>query len=106
MTKPAWHYIDTETSTYIGIFEFKLDENDEDEDYKVFELLQVKDKAENNHKIVFGDFCNTGILQSGYFTLDDSRLLDENLHELMEELRVYYSDGYEATNNIICNDRM
>ena len=106
MTKPAWQYISTENSTYIGTFEFKLNDDDEFEEYKVFVLVQVKDKEKNNHKIVFGGCCNTGILQSGYFTLDDSRLLDENLHELMEELRVYYSDGYEATTNIICNDRM
>ena len=106
MTKQTWHYIDTENSTYIGTFEFKLNDDDEEEDYKIFELIQVKDKAANNHKIVFGGFGNTGILQSGYFTLDDSRLLEENLQELMEELRVYYSDGYEFTTNIICNARM
>ena len=65
-----------------------------------FEVLQTRDS------LVFGNYSNVGIIQSGYMPLDSFFSVDENLQELVAELEVYYSDGKEYTTNLVTNERM
>ena len=58
-------------------------------------------------RIVFGSVCNIGFMESGYLEWDsEHESLDYAIQELAEEIEVYYRDGREFTNRIVCNERM
>ena len=86
----TWKAQDIENSTYLGGIE--LDDN-------YFEVVQTADK------LVFGDATNIGLLQSGYYILDNDFSLDENLADLYEDLVEYYIDG-RPSESFVCNRRM
>ena len=88
----TWKAQNIENSECIGFFELEGGE--------YFEIVQTE------KCLVFGNFTNTGFLQSGYMEVDDCFSLDENLQELIEDLEVYYRDGKDYTSRIVCNDRM
>lgn len=91
-TKPIWSVSDVENARYMGQLEAGGN---------VFEILF------KNNRLVFGGACNVGFLESGYMEVEnDGETADEMLGELIEELEVYYRDGYEFTNRIVCNERM
>jgi hypothetical protein len=59
------------------------------------------------NRLVFGDACNTGFIESGYMDIDtDYESIDEALQELHEELETYYLQGEKYCNRIVCNERM
>lgn len=92
-----WQYQSEENSNYVGIVEFQ----DNNENYQSFEIINTP------KNILFGSSCNTGFLQSGYYKKDKSLSFDENLQELLSDLKIYYNEGYNyTTDNFICNDRM
>ena len=88
----TWKTSDLETEKYIGLIE--LSNND------YFEIVKTKTR------LVFGSACNTGLLESGYMTIDKDLSIDENLQELIADLETYYRDGKQYCSRIICNDRM
>jgi hypothetical protein len=95
--KTKWNSSNAEKiGKYIGLIEFQ----DNEEEYHNFEVYATKDR------LVFGSACNVGFLESGYMPLDNNFSIDENLEELIEELKCFYDDGAEYTSKIICNDKM
>ena len=93
-----WTVSNTENADYIGLIEFQSN----DEEYHDFEIYLTEDKT----RLVFGNHCNCGLLESGYMLFDNCFSLDENLQELIADLETYYSDGKQYVNGIVCNDRM
>lgn len=57
-------------------------------------------------RIVFGDACNTGFIESGYILREPHESINESLQELQEDLEVYYNDGPHFVSRIVCNERM
>jgi len=96
MKKPEWTVSDVENARYLGVLEFKDDKGE----WNHFEVLATPTR------IVFGGSCNVGFIESGYLPMEEGDDLDEMLSELLEDLKTYYSDGYEYTTMIICNERM
>ncbi len=95
-TKPEWTYQDETNSKYIGILEFELGGGDS----AYFEVIHTQDD-----KLVFGNTCNIGLLQSGYMELEGFSV-DEGLQALLEELKTFYRDGIKGCNSIVVNKRM
>jgi len=63
------------------------------------------DILETERALVFGGYCNTGFLQSG-FILKDGFTVNETLQALVEELEMFYNEGAKYTSLIVFNDRM
>lgn len=95
-TTTTWEAVDLSDAKSIGPIEFM----DSDGEYHYFELVVTHDK------VVFGDCCNVGFLQSGYIERDDCESIDETLQEMLADLETYYNDGPEYTSRIVCNERM
>jgi len=93
--KIKWSVSDISKGTRLGILEVQ----DASEEYHVFEVVKTADR------LVFGNSCNAGFLESGYILLD-SYTVDECLEELIQDLLVYYNDGERYTSHIVCNERM
>ncbi|QDF45987.1 hypothetical protein vBVpaPMGD2_48 [Vibrio phage vB_VpaP_MGD2] len=87
-----WTMQDITNATNIGTIEL--------ESGNYFEVFQTQDA------LVFGNFSNTGLIQSGYMQLDSYLSLDDNLQELVQELETYYQDGKGFTTDLVTNDRM
>lgn len=87
-----WTTQDTAQATALGTIELETG--------NYFEVLLTQES------LVFGNYSNVGLLQSGYMPLDSYFSLDENLQELVQELETYYRDGKEFTTNLVTNDRM
>ena len=88
----TWKVSDLETAEYLGILEL--------EDGNYFEIVKTKTR------LVFGNNCNIGLLESGYMVIDKDFPLHANLEELLDDLETYYRDGKQYCSRIICNDRM
>jgi len=98
MPSKAWKAVENiENAKYLGIIELEKSENH-------FEVVHVENEKEN--KLVFGGYCNVGLLQSGFLEIEDGESVDEALQELLTDLEVYYSDGLQYVSRIVCNDRM
>ena len=95
-TKTTWSASDLSRVSLRSIHEFR----DNKGEWHAFELLVTPDR------IVFGDCCNVGFLESGYIERDSVESLDETLSELMQDLKTYYDDDPEYVSRIICNERM
>lgn len=89
-TSTQWQAINIDNASYIGVIEL--------EDGNYFEVVKT------DEYLVFGNSTNTGLLQSGYYTLDESLCLDGNLQDMVYDLEAYYEN--KSHNNIIVNDRM
>ena len=101
---------------YIGMMEFQ----DDKKEFHNFEIVHVQRKKPVRlygrdksyiqlrvmNRIQFGSCTNVGFMESGYMDVDDCFSLDENLQELLEELEVFYRDGKDYCNRIVCNERM
>ena len=98
MTK-LWKAQNTDQAEYVGIVEFEYPKNDGD--YIYFEVVKTE-----TH-LVFGNSCNVGLLESGNYEIDHDLSDNENLQELIEDLKSYYQDGkgYQS-DRFSCNDRM
>ena len=98
MTK-FWKAQNTNQAAYVGIVEFEDPKSEGD--YIYFEVVKTE-----TH-LVFGSCCNIGLLESGNYEIDPDFSDDENLQELLEDLKSYYSDGkgYQS-DRFSCNDRM
>ncbi|MGR5365952.1 hypothetical protein [Photobacterium damselae] len=71
------------------------------DEYISFYLLK------NDTHIIFGDFCNTGFLESGNKRIDHDFSLDENLAALIDDIENYYSCNYDSiSSDFSCNERM
>ena len=94
----VWQPQDQTGASYIGLLEI-ADGDD-------FHVISVVKTVDNSH-FVFGGVCNTGLLESGNFEIDQVFSDDENLETLVEDLESYYRDGkgYQS-DNFTCNDRM
>lgn len=88
--------VDELVNKHLGVIEFQ----DATGEWHDFEVIHVAGK------LVFGGACNVGFLESGYMEIDNCFSIDENLQDLIQELEVYYSDGKEFCDKIVCNDRM
>lgn len=77
---------------YIGTLELRSGE--------YFEILATESR------IVFGNACNVGFLESGYMAKEEDESMDAALHELHADLECYYSDGAQYVSRIVCNGRM
>jgi hypothetical protein len=76
-------------------------EGTDDQEFITFEIVQTK-----TH-LVFGNSCNTGMLESGNYQIVPDFSDDENLQDLMGELDTYYRDGAGYnTDRFSCNERM
>ena len=93
--KTKWQATDTTDHKYVGIIEFQ-DIHDEWHDFYVIETTD---------RLVFGGCCNVGFMESGYIE-KDNETTDETLAEMLADLEVYYNDGPQYTNRIICNECM
>lgn len=91
MSRIVWSPVDISDAEYVGI----LDVDDDN-----FEVV-----ATPTH-LVFGGFCNVGMLQSGYIVREEFESLNETLQELNDDLCTFYRDGGEYTNRIVVNERM
>ncbi len=92
-----WKAIDQTNATYTGEIEI-LDNNGE---------IQHFTLAQTETHIIFGGVCNTGLLESGNFKLDNDFSFDENLQALVADLECYYQDGRGfQSDDFSCNDRM
>ena len=91
-TQAQWTASNITKAQYRGILELESGE--------YFEILETKSR------IVFGNACNAGFLESGYITKEDHESLDETLRELHEDLECYYRDGAKYVSRIVCNERM
>ena len=98
MTK-VWQAQNTDQASYVGVVE--LEDPRSEGDYIYFEIVKTK------KHFVFGNSCNVGLLESGNYDIDPDFSDDENLQELIEDLKSYYQDGngYQS-DRFSCNDRM
>ena len=94
----TWKASDTTNGKYLGILEFRTDEDD-NADWHTFELIELDDR------VLFGGMCNVGFIESGYI-LKDGFGTDQVLQELLQDLEVYYRDGGKYCSMIVYNDRM
>lgn len=92
----VWRVSDITNAKHLGCFEFQT----EDGEYHNFEVLDTETR------LVFGSFCNSGFIESGYMIKDDGFSTDQNLEGLLDNLRIYYEKGKEFATDIICNERM
>lgn len=88
-----WVAQDTTNAEYLGTVEIDVG--------NYFEVVKTE-----TH-LVFGNCCNTGLLESGNYRIDDCFSIDENLAEMIQDLESYYRDGagYQS-DNFTCNERM
>ena len=91
MSSNVWSPVDISDAQYVGILEV------EDDNFEVV--------ATPTH-LVFGGFCNVGMLQSGYIAREEFESLNETLQELNDDLFTFYRDGGEYTNRIAVNERV
>lgn len=97
MFSEIWQPQDLTDATYVGILEIP---EAECEDTPVFEVLKTADC------LVFGGSTNATFLQSGYLRLEPDESQDTGLQELVEDLRVFYTDGPSYVSRIVVNERM
>lgn len=106
MATKIWSAIPNEaveqTSKHLGHWE-QPDPKKEGE-FNHHEILDVT--HEGKRYLVFGGAANAIFLQSGYLEFEEDETLDHALQELHEELEVFYRDGRQFTNRIVCNERM
>ena len=101
-TKDPWTATDLTHAKPIGkppgmsLVEFR----DDTGEWHYFELLATKER------VVFGDYCNVGFLESGYIEREEGESMDETLQELLADLETYYNDGPEYVSRIVCNECM
>jgi hypothetical protein len=95
MNKTPWQVSDITGAEYLGTLEFQ----DKNDDWQVFQVLKTKER------LVFGDSCNTGFLESGYIEREEFEA-NETLQELQAELETFYNDGPSYVSRIVVNDRM
>ena len=95
-TAKRWTPSNTKDAKYIGTLEF----SDDDGEFHDFEILQ------SGERLVFGGPTNNSFLESGYMEVDEFESLDENLSELLADLKVFYNEGKQYTSRIVCNERM
>ena len=91
-TQAQWTASNITKAQYRGILELESGE--------YFEILETKSR------IVFGNACNAGFLESGYITKEDHESSDETLRELNDDIECYYRDGAKYVSRIVCNERM
>jgi len=98
MEKIEWSPSNIKHATYLGVIEFNSgDEEDECwHDFQVFTL---------SNRLIFGSFCNTGFIESGYM-LKVGESTDVALQELASELEAFYRGGCEPRERLICSERM
>lgn len=92
MKKPQWTASDITNAQPHGILELESGE--------YFEILETQSR------IVFGNACNAGFLESGHMVKEEGESLDEALRELHADLECYYRDGAQYVSRIVCNERM
>ena len=98
-----WKAQDLTGAKYIGVLEFvgPRTESTDDQEFVTFEIVRTKTQ------FVFGNSCNTGLLESGNYQIVPDFSDDENLQDLLGELDTYYRDGSNyVTDRFSCNDRM
>lgn len=106
-----WEASNIENAKYLGPIEILVSEvrkrdsegkytGEIEKDCEYFELLQTEDR------IVFGDACNRGFIESGYIEREEYESIDETLQELVADLKCYYRDGASYVSRIVCNERM
>lgn len=88
----TWEISDISKAQHRGILEL--------ENGEYFEILETRDR------LVFGNACNAGFLESGYMMREDYESLDETLQELNSDLETFYRDGSKYVSRIVCNERM
>lgn len=88
----TWHVSNLETEEYLGIIQL--------EDGNYFKVVKT------NTRLVFGNACNVGLLESGYMVIDKDFSIDVNLQDLLADLETYYRDGKRYCSRIVVNDRM
>lgn len=79
---------------YIGLIEFNEDEENESGEWHNFEIFRKGDR------LLFGSFCNTGFLESGYMELEGFDI-DSGLEELLADLKTYFTDGPDYVSRIV-----
>jgi|GWRWMinimDraft_12_1066020.scaffolds.fasta_scaffold25026_2 hypothetical protein len=87
-----WTIQNIDNANYIGVLD--LGENG------YFEILS------NGNSLIFGNACNTGLMQSGYMDMEEGESIEGALSELLEELETYYRDNWTYCNRIVVNERM
>lgn len=91
MAKQTWAVSDLKGAKNVGPIEVNG---------QSFEVLQT------STKLVFGGFCNSGFLESGFLAIDEGEHPDDACVELVSDLDVYYRDGAQYVSRIVCNERM
>jgi len=89
-----WKASNTAEAERVGILEFEVDG-----EWHNFEVLDLDDR------LLFGGVTNIGFIESGYI-LKDGFNIDEVLQTLLEELKIYYTNGKEFVTEIVFNERM
>ena len=97
MFPEVWQSQDLTDATFVGTLEVPVVEG---EDSPHFEVLKTADS------LVFGSPTNSTFLQSGYMRLDPDESQVDGLHELVEDLCVFYTDGPSYVSRIVVNERM
>ncbi len=103
-TKTQWTVSDLTNAKPVGnmrlnqtsLIEFRDDKGE----WHNFELLKTPER------VVFGGYCNTGFMESGYILREDGESLDETLQEMLSDLECYYNDGPQYVSRIVCNECM
>lgn len=96
-----WTVSNIKDAEYLGEFEIQPHGSGHSS-IESLAFLRTKDYR----RLVFGNMCNTGFLESGYMEMSDWESLNENLSELIQELETYYRDGRGSCSRIVCNERM
>jgi len=92
-----WKAQDQEKSEYVGILEFQSD----DEEWHDFQIIK------NETHFIFGNACNTGMLESGNYLIDPDFSFNQNLAELSADLESFYNDGSGFQSDLFaCNEMM
>ena len=92
--REQWSVKNVTGGKHLGVLELESGE--------YFDIMLDRDEG----SLVFGSPTNNTFLQSGFMWLDSYSSIDSELQELIEELEVYYRDGYHYCSRIVCNDRM
>lgn len=92
----------SDISRTIRMLSNDLEFEDEKGEWHNFTVIATPDR------VVFGDCCNCGFIESGYIErdLDGGESLDETLQEMLTDLECYYNDGPDFVERIVCNERM
>lgn len=98
MTKAQWSISDI--SQPIAMRSDILEFQDDSGEWHDFTIIATKDR------VVFGGYCNTGFLESGYILRDDCESLDQTLQEMFSDLQTYYNNGPQYVSRIVCNECM